>query len=196
MISNAASLLKSWRRKQSGQQVYLTFAWSALMTRFVTSGKYTELFGCLTWELFEPINWAGFICALTIRRTSTRSPTIQAMFDSWMEFQPLQRYSDLAWFSYQYGPILIASSPWDLRPLGRPLPDIDSTCTCISKDSSFSARRWKVFHNAKAGMHASFVKVWVECSACQRHWHLPTSTLIGSIHEYASFFAVEIPLIV
>lgn len=153
-----------------------------------------ELIGCFSVVKFQPNSWAGFISALVTSRTKAKIPAFQSLMRTWLGSQSLQLSGNLAWFSRQHYPVLIASSPWDSRPLGRPLPDINITCSCRTLGDTSIHRQWKAYHTAKAGMLASAVDLRIECAACRRCWQLPTSTSLGRIHEYAGFFAVEIPL--
>lgn len=180
------------KRNAKVSKLYIALR-KAQIFMFNTSGRYVEIFGCLGLDELRPLQWASFVSSLATHRTNN-TLTWQSLIHSWLLSRTLRLSSNLVQFAKQGEPTLIVSSPWETRPLGRPLPDINSTCDCRSSDRSHPHRRWNVSHTAVEGMQASAVDIRVECSACWRRWDLPTSTCTGIIHEHGGLYVVEISI--
>lgn len=167
---------------------------SRIWRRYDLRGIFAEVLGCLSLESFEATIWANFFCTIVMSRLTKQRLDAKALGHLWLDASRLDRSTNLAWFSANSPAVLLLSSPWSARPLGRPLPNINDMCVCSSPGRSPSRRHWKVTHTAQDGMQLRSISISVECSNCKRSWRLCTDRSIGRIHQVGERFMVEMPL--
>lgn len=125
-----------------------------------------------------------------------------------MKNEGLFDHTDLVVFSKLEPPLMLLSSPFAERPLGKPLPNIQHTCTCsqqapvtgtgscssLEVSAGHRRKKWIVSHDASDGRDVSSLTIDVSCSNCGRNWRLPCHGLHGRIRYMDGRFGVELSL--
>ncbi|KAG9083359.1 hypothetical protein FS749_006077 [Ceratobasidium sp. UAMH 11750] len=136
-----------------------------LQSQVTSSRTFLETFGCLSLRGYQQAKWGLLATVLTARIPSGTSTGPKGLVRIWLELESLHDFNDLALFSSDHPSVLIASSPWISRPLGRQLPSVKSICGCERPADAVSEREWKVHYSATAAKLASSNRniVW-DCS--------------------------------
>jgi hypothetical protein len=158
--------------------------------------------------------WSSFITEIIGLHPQRGQTPLEVVATSWMVNQDMFDHTDLVIFSKSSSPVMLQSSPFVERPLGRSLPDIHDICCCHARSRSrkasgslsacdknaptrswpTSSKRWLVEHDAVDGRVLSELHISVSCSHCGRTWHLPCHDMRGRMRHVANRFGVEIPL--
>ena len=117
--------------------------------------------------------------------------TVQSLIAAWSKSEVVHSISNIFFVSVAHPPLLLLSSPWNLRPLGRAFPDIETICDCKPSRSRGVSRQWLIDHTAKPGMAAQNVQVKLTCSRCRSTWHVNNNLTSGTIREADGRFTVE-----
>ena len=143
---------------------------------------------------FRVGGWAAFIKDLVSSPLNRAHPSLEELTQCWMGCPGVFDHTDLVAFYRYHLPVMLLASPFDIRPLGRPLPDVKSTCVCSTTSSNFSSKIWVVKHNACDGKPVKEVEVSASCSCCHRTWCLPSSEMQGIVRHVAGRYSVSLPL--
>jgi hypothetical protein len=127
--------------------------------------------------------------------------SIDKLMDLWLRDALAVMHSDVICFSRDEAPIRWLFSPFQSHPLGKELPSILLTCTCLSLEKSNMSclpaehvcKIWKVTHNAKPGKPQCKVEVKASCTISKQVWMLPTEALHGKLCHVGGLYAVIAP---
>ncbi|KAF8593792.1 DHS-like NAD/FAD-binding domain-containing protein, partial [Ceratobasidium sp. AG-I] len=157
--------------------------------------NFGEIVACLTLQNISAHDCASMVVSLASRWMNTIEASnfdpVQSLIAAWSERETVHSRSNLLYVCARRSPSLLLSSPWDLRPLGRPFPDIETVCDCKPRSSANSGRKWQVVHTAKHGISAPHVVVQLTCSQCRSTWHISNNLRSGTVREANGRFTVE-----
>ncbi|CAE6464675.1 unnamed protein product [Rhizoctonia solani] len=163
-------------------------------------GHLDAMIWCLDKDISTSF-FATFLANLSTNRAGDSKEMGTVILNSWLGDDIVCHHSNMLYMERDTRPMMWCYSPFQSRPLGKPLPDLSRVCSCpgldidrSDSDSEEQGRKfWHVSHNAKHGMLLKDIVAKAECSICGRHWPLPTENLAGSMHCYNGRYAAVIP---
>ncbi|CAE6475595.1 unnamed protein product [Rhizoctonia solani] len=163
-------------------------------------GHLDAMIWCLDKDISTSF-FATFLANLSTNRAGDSKEMGTVILNSWLGDDIVCHHSNMLYMERDTRPMMWCYSPFQSRPLGKPLPDLSRVCSCpgldidrSDSDSEEQGRKfWHVSHNAKHGMLLKDIVAKAECSICGRYWPLPTESLTGSMHCYNGRYAAIIP---
>ncbi|KAG8722665.1 hypothetical protein FRC08_014410 [Ceratobasidium sp. 394] len=161
---------------------------------------FDSLLGCMNTRL-SPAFMVNLLARLSIKLVGQKEWAGPTTFQTWMRDSVACSHSDLLWLAPGAQPELWLYAPFQSRPLGKPLPNLLSVCSCPDyprqldhKPATQRPRKiWKVTHNGKPGDKLSDIKVKVQCRLCRQLWVLPTEHLVGRLRQVDGVYGVIVP---
>ncbi|QRV85102.1 helicase domain-containing protein [Ceratobasidium sp. AG-Ba] len=127
----------------------------------------------------------------------------ESMFRLWLADSLAPAHTDIFCWSRERVPELWVYAPFQSRPLGKPLPDILSTCTCPGLPDgpprvlrNGSRKSWEVDHNGSDGCQLRDVIVKATCTVCRQMWPLHSEHMTGTLRKYKGVYAAVVPYFV
>lgn len=157
--------------------------------------NFGEIIAFLALEDLPAADWAGLATSLILRWiqgvNDQRDEGVQSIIAAWSQSEAVHSRSNLLLFFACRPALVLFSSPWSLRPLGKAFPDVDTVCDCQPRTSRDTGRSWRVAHTALPGMPAPDVQVNLTCSRCRSTWHVSNNLSSGTLREANGRFTVE-----
>ncbi|KAG9100404.1 hypothetical protein FS749_015425 [Ceratobasidium sp. UAMH 11750] len=150
---------------------------------------------CSNLRSFHVPDWGRFIAKVGPLLLKPRGQSVPQVVKAWMQSPSVFSSSNFVWVSSQYPTLLLLASPFETRPCGRPLPNVELACKCSGSHPCAwrKPKRWIVEHNCEDGTAVKDAVVFVGCSWCGKQWQLPTKTLAGVVCKIDKSFAVVAP---
>jgi hypothetical protein len=125
----------------------------------------------------------------------------ERMFQMWLTDSIAASHTNILCLSRGSEPMLWLYAPFQTRPLGKPLPNIMTTCSCpgLAGDELKTLRRlnsrkaWEVDHNGVDGVALRDVVVKATCTVCRQVWPLLLEHLAGTLRKHSGTFAALMP---
>ncbi|CUA73435.1 NAD-dependent histone deacetylase HST3 [Rhizoctonia solani] len=135
--------------------------------------------------------WASFIAKIVEALSFTEEyRTLDKLaLDFWMATDDFFEHTDLKVWPESNPTYLLISAPFEQRPLGRPLPTIQSA-GCCEPDST---KEWLITHNAADRRKLKKLCVTVQCSKCGYQSEIQTKSLKGWINHREHKYSVQVP---
>ncbi|KAG8734343.1 hypothetical protein FRC11_005330 [Ceratobasidium sp. 423] len=137
-------------------------------------------------------SWAKFIWDIISSQCQPNMNPVDRISTQWLNNKELVENSDLVIFPRSARTTMLLASSFPDRPLGKPLPNISTTCPCKPTGPHSNKKEWRVDHNAVDGGAAKDVHLTAQCSACSQTWSLETAHLIGTVRCVNGRFCVLI----
>jgi hypothetical protein len=143
----------------------------------------------------------NLLARLTTQMVDPDPCASETMFQMWLTDSVAASHTDILCLARGSAPMLWLYAPFQSRPLGKPLPNIMTTCSCpnLPGGEAKSLRRlnsrkaWEVDHNGADGVALRDVVVKATCTVCRQAWPLPSEHLAGTLRKHSGTFAAVVP---
>ncbi|KAG9096978.1 hypothetical protein FS749_007349 [Ceratobasidium sp. UAMH 11750] len=164
-------------------------------------GPLDRIVGCLNTRLASAY-MVDFVVKASVEMLGFDDWTMSGVFQAWMRSDSACTHSDLIYFSKTDPVVMWLFSPFQTRPLGKPLPSLIGKCTCPKgpliplPEGAKGQKIWKVTWRGAVGSSLDKITVKATCSLCGQTWQLPTENMVGTLLEVSGLYAVEVPFFV
>ncbi|KDN36762.1 hypothetical protein RSAG8_10626, partial [Rhizoctonia solani AG-8 WAC10335] len=165
-----------------------------LQELFERQSTFDSMITSLNMSHFKIHGWARFALDVALSHSQTHSDLVSHIAARWMDNIELYETTDFVLFSRAQRATMFLASCFVDRPLGKPLPRIDTTCPCQPDTLTTNEKQWQVHHNAVNGCAARDVRMMAQCSACQQSWSLATTHLLGTVLCVGGNFSLQLEL--
>lgn len=137
----------------------------------------------------SPAYMVDLLCQVAVDLLGYSTWKWELLIDLWLRNTLANGHTDLIYFERHNRPRAFLFSPFQTRPLGIPLPPILNACPCRPGSEEKKRKVWKVQHTGVARKEIGKVVIRVECSVCEKVWHLQKPRLNGLLWTCGGLYA-------